>query len=153
MKRASTPSRSKTPRRGAALLELAVVMTLLSMVAVGTVSLGRISYTAMAVTNAARAGAMYGAQSVAKSSDVTGMRNAALNSASADIGTVTVVAGRICYCNATTITCGPPMGACAAGTVRIRDSVTVSKTFTPIIRFPGIPSNISVSRTAKMRVQ
>jgi len=141
------------------MIELAVVMTVLSVIVLGTIDFGRISYMAMALTNAARAGAMYGAQPF-KNTDFAGMRNAATNSAIADIGSVpTPVATRSCECQVgvappTVMTSCPPPGVPpCAGTVRMRVSVTVSKTFTMFTAFAGIPSSVNISRTAIMRAQ
>jgi Flp pilus assembly protein TadG len=47
-------------RRGAAAMELAVVLPLLILVALACVDYGRYAYYSIAVTNAARAGAEYG---------------------------------------------------------------------------------------------
>jgi Flp pilus assembly protein TadG len=140
------------------MIELAVVMTVLSLIVLGTIDFGRISYMAMALTNAARAGAMYGSQP-SKSGDFVGMRNAATNSAIADLGTVpTPVATRSCECQVgsappTVMTsCVPPVPACA-GVTRMRVSVTVTKTFTMFTSVAGIPSSVVISRTAIMRAQ
>jgi hypothetical protein len=129
-------------------------VVLLSFIALGTVDFGRVSYMAMALTNASRAGAMYGAQPF-KNGDVSGMRNAAINSATTDIGAITVTPTRLCTCDAgATVDCTPPavVPACG-GTSRIRVKVIASKTFTMIKAFPGLPGTVSLSRTAIMRAQ
>jgi Flp pilus assembly protein TadG len=147
------PEDRRDRQRGAALIELAVVVTVLSVVVLGTIDFGRIAYTAMALTNASRAGAMYGAQPF-KSSDFTGMRNAASNSASADIGAIDPpVASRSCECEVAGTTTVIACNASCAGTLRVRVSVTASKTFNMLTRFPGLPNSVSLSRTAIMRAQ
>ena len=50
----------KSRRPGAAALELALILPLLILVALGTIDFGRFAYTYIAVTNAARAGAGFG---------------------------------------------------------------------------------------------
>jgi Flp pilus assembly protein TadG len=142
-------------RRGAAMIELAVITTLLSLVVLGSIDFARISYHAMALTNAARAGALHGAQP-GNSTDFTGMRNAALNSAAQDIGAITVpTPTKSCECQ---VGNGAPtvMASCAsacAGTVRARVRVSASKTFSTVIRFPGLPSSVTVTRVAILRAQ
>jgi Flp pilus assembly protein TadG len=134
-----------------------VAVILLCFIALGTVDFGRVSYMAMALTNAARAGAIYGSQSLAKSNDLSGMETAARGSAAADIGVISTSTSRSCECqigSATPTVMGscPPVGTCT-GTVRIRVKVIASKTFTMIKAFPGLPGTVSLSRTAIMRAQ
>ena len=137
---------------GAALVEFALSLTLLCVILFGTIDFGRVFYTAMALTNAARAGAQYGAQSNAKSSDTTGMRTAAVNSVSLDVTGITVTPGQTCTCNGTAMANCPPTGTCA-GTVRIYVTVTATKTFTTIMGFPGFPHTVTLTRAASMRAE
>jgi Flp pilus assembly protein TadG len=144
-------------QRGAALVEVAVAVILLCFIALGTADFGRVSYMAMALTNAARAGAIYGTQSLAKSSDFAGMETAAARSAAADVGVINTSASRTCECQVgsgtpTVMGSCPPIGTCT-GTVRIRVKVIASKTFNMIKAFPGLPGTVSLSRTAIMRAQ
>ncbi len=143
-------------QRGSALIELVLVVTVLSIVILGSIDFGRIAYMAMALTNAARAGAMVGSQSASDSNNFTAMRNAASASASADIGAITASATRSCECDVggvvTVMANCPPTGVCA-GVVRIRVSVTASKTFNMLAPFRGLPSSVNLSRTAIMRAQ
>src|SRR5579862_5887716 len=128
---------------GAALVEFALSLTLLCVILLGTIDFGRVFYTAMALTNAARAGAQYGAQSNAKSSDTSGMQTAAINSVSFDVTSLSVLSGRTCTCNGTAMASCPPTGTCA-GTVRIYVTVTATKTFTTITSFPGFPHTVTL---------
>jgi Flp pilus assembly protein TadG len=141
-------------QRGAALVELAIVMTVICVLIIGIMDFGRIGYSAMAVTGAARAGALYGTQ-IGKSADFTGMRNTA-SAAASDIGAITTAASRSCECEfggSTSVMANcPPTGTCA-GTVRIRVSVTASKTFAMARAFPGLPATVNLTRTAVMRAQ
>lgn len=143
-------------QRGAALLELALIVTALSILVVGAADFGRIAYMAMALTHAARAGAMTGSQSASDSNNFTAMQNAASASASADIGTIVATASRSCECDVggvvTVMGSCPPGGVCA-GIVRIRVSVTASDTFKLVRPFMRLPTNVVISRTAVMRAQ
>src|SRR5258708_393318 len=65
------------PQCGQALTEMAFVLPLLLILALGVIEVGRYAYIAILVGNAARAGAAYGAQSKQQSNDSTGMHNAA----------------------------------------------------------------------------
>ena len=138
--------------RGAAIVEFALILPVLMLLLMGTIDFSRVMYTAMALTNAARAGVQYGSQSLGASGDLSGMQTAALNAASPDIGAVTATATRTCGCNGAT----PTVAACTqvcAGTLRVFCSVTTAKTFTTVMRYPGVASSLSLSRTAELRAQ
>lgn len=142
--------------RGAAFVELAVTMPLLVVVVLGTVDFGRAFYTAMELNNAARAGAQYGAQSLATSADIAGM-TAVATAASPNIGTYVVTAGApACVCGTpgnpslTTIACS---GTCGTGHLIVHVTVSATKTFSMFSTFPGLPSSVPITRTAKMRSQ
>jgi Flp pilus assembly protein TadG len=143
-------------QRGGAMIELALVMSLLSVVVLGSIDFGRIAYMAMALTHAARQGAMVGSQSVADTNNFAAMKAAAEASASADIGSITDSATRSCECDvggAVSVMANcPPTGACA-GIVRIRVRVVAMKTFNMITRFPLLPQSVTVKRIAIMRAQ
>src|SRR5436309_15952090 len=88
----------RAQERGNALVELAMCLSLLLMILLGIMDFGRVFYAAMALTQAARPGAQYGAQSVGKSSDFSGMAAAATSAAQADWGTITAVRTPTCPC-------------------------------------------------------
>jgi Flp pilus assembly protein TadG len=156
---------------GQALVELAFVLPLLLVLALGVIEVGRYAYIAVLVGNAARAGADYGAQSNAQSVDTVGIQNAAyydfaggITSASSANGlsqstlTVTSVvscgcdsAGTITSAGCTTIT-NPTAGSCTTGNWVVYVSVTASGTFNSLFNYPGIPSSLTVSRTATIPV-
>jgi Flp pilus assembly protein TadG len=64
---------------GQAMVELAVAIPLLMIVIVGAVDFGTACYISIEVTNAARAGAQYGAQNAITLTDIPGMELAAKN--------------------------------------------------------------------------
>jgi Flp pilus assembly protein TadG len=141
---------------------MAAVLLLLCVITLGTIDFGRVFFMAIALTNSARAGAQYGAQSSAKSQDTAGMTTAALNSGSCDLGGSSSSgcvsggtsawirnAGRRCECDGTIQSCTASCG----GTTRIYVTVTVSKLFTLISGFPGLPNNISIQRAVQLRAQ
>ena len=155
-------------QRGQALLEVALVTPLLLALLVGTIELGRFAYIGILVGNAARAGAAYGAQSLAQSvcappapcgiqtaadNDyqnngqlVSGLTVTATNSCGCDSGGTITSAG----CNTTS---NPTAGTCTGnGVWVVMVSVTASGTFTPLFTYPGISKSITISRTSIMRV-
>jgi Flp pilus assembly protein TadG len=157
---------------GQALIELAFVVPLLLVLALGVIEVGRYAYIAILVANAARAGADYGAQSNGQSIDTTGIQNAAFyDFAGATSGsthtngltasTLTVTSVVSCGCNTggaiTSASCdsttNPTAGTCT-GTANwvVFVSVTASGTFNSLFSYPGIPASITISRTATIPV-
>jgi TadE-like protein len=136
---------------GSAAVELAVMLPLLAVLALGVTEFGRIYYTAITVTDAARAGAQYGAQSTLTSINSAGMNQAVLNDA-ADVGSISVSSSRFCRCpDGSTPSC---TGSCAGyGGPEVFVQVNASKTVTLLMRYPGLPTAFTLSRTATFRVQ
>ena len=84
----------QTAERGQALIEMALVLPLLLILALGIIEVGRSAELAIVVSNAARAGAIYGAQNLAAAADTTGIRNAAQTDAGLGMAlTVTPTSG------------------------------------------------------------
>jgi len=175
--RTDTPP-TKTPKAanlrrqsGQALIELAFVIPLLLVLALGVIEVGRYAYIAILVGNAARAGADYGAQSNAQSVDTAGIQNAAYydfagatsgstNTNGFTTSTLTVSSATSCGCDSggsitsagcTTAT-NPTAGSCTTGNWVVFVSVTASGTFNSLFGYPGIPSSITISRTATIPV-
>jgi Flp pilus assembly protein TadG len=154
--------RTAESESGGALVELVVALPLLVLVLVATIDFSRVFYTAMALTNAARAGAQYGAYTVAQSGNIAMMQTTAINATSTP--GVVAVASRSCECatdsgtfSATTPTANdctsPPATSCPGAHLVVTVTVVTSKTFNTIIGgAPGVPSSISLSRTATLRV-
>ena len=143
-------------RRGQSLVELALMLPVLGILLIGTIDFARVYYAAMAIDQAARAGAAYGAQSVAKSGDDAGMAQAALSAANLDL-TPAVTAASVhathwCACaDGTQVSCAS--GTCTEGVPRVYVSVEVDRTFQTLFPYPGIPSTVRLNRTATLRVQ
>jgi Flp pilus assembly protein TadG len=147
--------------RGAALVELAVTLPLLVVVLVGITDFGRAFRTAMVVVNAARAGAQYGSQSQSSSTDTAGMITKANEVLSANGLTTgpTPVAARSCECatNAGVYTPTTPVNTCSAtctgGHIVISVNVSVTRTFSMLTPFPGLPDSVTVIRNATARAK
>ena len=150
---------------GGALVELALVLPVLILVFVGTVDFGRVFYASQSLTNAARAGAQYGAASPAQSGDFAGMEATAV--AATNTTGITAAASRLCQCasdtgvfSATTPvanTCTAPAAVSCpgGGHLVITVTVTTTKTFTTIMAggLPGFMQSMTLTRSATQRAQ
>jgi Flp pilus assembly protein TadG len=122
-------------RRGAAVVELAVLLPLLCFLFVAGVDFARVYYHQITVANAASSGALYGARDDFRAADTEGIKQAAL----ADAKNLTP---------APTVTSVTGLDALEHPCV----NVTVTWTFSTVSRYPFIPSTIELSRTVQMRV-
>ena len=143
------PSRSD---RGGAIIEMVVLSPLLIVLVFGAGDFARVMYHAITLTNAARAGAAYGAQSNGQLADTTGIRLAAEQEAQ-NIGAIAVTSQRVCECGGTAVAC--TAASCPGyGAVLAFSEVTATQTFTTLTgSFPGIPASVPVTRVAKVRAQ
>lgn len=136
---------------GGAAVELAILLPVLILLAIGAAEFGRVYFASIGVASAARAGAQYGSQSVAASSDTVGM-NLAANAEAGSVGSVSPVSLRICRCadgSVTSCTAQCPM----IGYPEVFVQTTATKTVTFLLKYPGLPASTTVSRTAVFRVQ
>lgn len=135
---------------GSATMEFALLTPMLLLMVIGTGDFGRVFFHSIAVAQAARAGAQYGAQSKTKAADVAGITAVAQNEVD-DLG-VKVTANRICQCGE-----GMPVSCtdvCTAPDPRpeVYLSVTVEHTFRTAVTYPGLPNVVELRRTAILRV-
>lgn len=134
---------------GASLAELALVTPFLLLLLLGAIDLGRAYFTATEVAGAAHAGAIYGSTSP---TDTTGMQAAATSDAP-DISNLTVATPTYgCECSdGTGFSASCSSTPACVNNVVYRVSVTASATYKPWFPWPGVPSTITLSRTAVMR--
>lgn len=128
-------SPGKGQGQGVAAVELAVLLPFLVFIFVLAVDFSRVFYAYLTITNCARNGAIYGSQSIAHSTDVTGITSKAL-------------------ADATNLQPSPQVSsspAYDAGGNRCVQ-VTVTMPFQTVTNFPGIPSPINLTQTVQMRV-
>jgi Flp pilus assembly protein TadG len=162
--------------RGSAFVELALVLPLLSLVLVGAAELGRIAYFAIEVSNAARAGAAYGAQngSTSASTNAAAVTAAALADAPElataatsftatpatleDCETVNSNSGAVTE-NPSTPVPYPMVTPCATSTTNgVTNTivnyiqVTTQAQVKTMFRYPGIPTSFTLNGFAQMRV-
>ena len=139
------------PQRGTATVEFALMAPLILLLLAGVLDYTMLMRSAIAVADAARAGAKYGSLTSANASDTAGMQSAALNAAP-DIGGLTATAAKVCKCSdGSTVTCGT--GTCASGTVRVYVQVTAQTTVNALFSYSQLPFTGAVSSTACMRAQ
>ena len=152
---------------GAALVELAFVLPMLVLLTVGTVDFARVFYIGMVLTNAARAGAQYGGQTVGRSTDTAGMAAAAnaVLSANGYSGALVTTPGHPGFvCDAddasslptpTTLPTWTPASTCPANYhMVLMVQVTVQKTFNVLASsiLPSSLNSLVLKRTVVFRV-
>jgi Flp pilus assembly protein TadG len=158
---------------GSAFVEVALVLPLLILIIIGGAELGRIAYFAIEVSNAARAGVAYAAQSSTTATNTTEIQSAAQADAP-NLPTLAASASQACVCETITTSSGAtsstPITTCSgtgstAGTQcppstststinNIVDYVQVSTSasVTTMFQYPGIPTSFALKGFAKMRV-
>jgi Flp pilus assembly protein TadG len=125
-------------------------------VALGIADFGRAFYFGIALANSARAGAAYASQSNAKTSDNTGIKQAAANEGqSIGLTTNNVATQQTCKCATTSPQpCGTTSWNCPTIVQpEVYVKVTTQDTFRTLVNYPGIPSPIIMTRSATLRVQ
>ena len=134
---------------GSNFIEMALLLPLFLLLFVGAVDLGRLYFMSVEVTGAAQAGALYGIQNP---SDASGMQSAASAGASSLAG-VSTSASYGCECSdgsSVQASCNTTP-TCTYNYVNYVDVVS-SVQYTPIFKYPGLPSTMTLSREARMRV-
>lgn len=130
---------------GQALTELGLVLPVLMAMLLGTVELARVAYAAIEVSNAAHAGAQYGAQSIFYAHDSTGILNAAANDA-ANI-TLSGTTPTLTYtCSDGTAPSGSPL-TCTSSTATVVAILTVVTTtsFNPFFHLSGLGTTFTLT--------
>ena len=161
-------------QRGQALMEFAILLPFMLVLALGLIEVGRYAYISILVGNAARAGAAYGARGLLQAGDQTGISTAALNDFAGtatsgsgntnglDPSTLNVSSFDTCGCDIngtisveTQALCDPTPGSTppsCAGHWIITVHVTATGTYQSLFHYPGIPGSLNVSDTTNMRV-
>jgi Flp pilus assembly protein TadG len=137
-------------QRGASLVEFAILAPVFIFMFVGIVEIGRYTYYAIVLSNAARAGVQYGAQTLSTAQDAVGMASAA----AADAMSIPQMSASPSYfcmdtsTNTTVSPCPDPLPTDDAYYVK----VVTTGTFASLLHYPGIPNNVPISGSAVMRV-
>ena len=150
--------------KGQALIELALVLPVFTLMLVGIAEFGRLAYASIEVNNAARAAASYAAQTNTTAADSTNITLAAKQDA-ADIvsSDLTATPAYSCSCesNTGTITalnsCSKTdvnLTACASPSrIVVFVQVNTSAPVATLFHFPGFPSTVTLQGQATVRVQ
>jgi Flp pilus assembly protein TadG len=137
--------------RGSSLVEFAIVAPVFIFLLVGIIEIGRYTFFAILVANAARAGVQYGAQNTFTAQDIAGMTNAALQDAN-PLPQMSASPSFFCETQAGAITPCPASGATPAPNSVYYVEVVTTGTFKSLLSYPGIPNNIPISGKAIMPV-
>lgn len=138
-------------RSGTAIIEFVIAIPILVLLAIGVAEFGRLYRTSIALSNAVKAGAQYGAQDAAHASDATGIALAARTDAS-PIPLDSVQSGRFCRCpDGSTPACSATCAGYGPPEVFVRVRARTTQNF--ILRYPGLPPSVTVIDTAIMRIQ
>lgn len=136
---------------GSAFVELALMLPIFFVLLVGVAEFGRLAYAGIEISNAARAGVAYGAQSHITASDSTGMQTAATNDGP-NVSGLNATATHFCSCsNGTASTCAPT--DCSGARIIEYVQVNTSATVDPLFYCPGLPRTYTLSGQAIMRVE
>jgi len=128
-------NRANHERQAAAAVELAVLLPFIVFLFVIAVDFARIFSSSQVIENCARQGALYASDPKAPASNLyTSVQQAALADATSLNPQPTVTSSN---------------GTDRAGNAYV--SVTVTWPFHTITGFPGVPNNLSLSRTVQMR--
>lgn len=138
---------------GASLVEMAFMLPLFVLLLFGGVDFGRGFYMVTEVAGAAHAGAVYGSQNP---TDTSGMTTAAQDAAPdvPNLSVTTPTYGCECAIASSTYVASCPTAskpACTSSNLVYLVTVTVTATYTPLFKWPGIPSSMPFSTTAQMR--
>jgi Flp pilus assembly protein TadG len=105
--------------------------------------------TSAILTNAARAGAQYGAQNRSTAADFNGMQTAASNDANGLAG-FSATASNLCLCNGSSVSCSTDAG-CSSG-LQLYVNVTTSVSFSTVLPYPGITRTLQLQGTSTILV-
>lgn len=137
-------------QRGNAIVEFAFVLPVLIILIGGIVDVGRYTYYSILISNAARAGAAYGAQTEITANDSKGIASAV----AADAGNASSL---VSASPAPTFSCQDSSFKSVACTSAANTYeyviVNARGTFKPLIKYPGLPGALTIQSTANMRVQ
>lgn len=136
---------------GNSLIELALVAPILATLLTGIADFGLMEYDAMALNQAARAGAQYG---FTNSSDTSGIQAAVLAASGLSSTKLTVTTAYQCYDG--TAVAYPTACASAdqdSGQSRVYLSVTVTEPYSLILPWPGIADPTTLTGTAVVPIK
>ena len=138
------------------MVELAIALPILLLLTLGVIEFGRAAYFSIEVSEAARAGAQYGSQSLADAANSNNIIQAALNSApEIGGGLMTVNAPQqSCVCPGTgSVTGGPCAGPLGCSYPMVYVTVTTNYPMSTLFQYPGLPASFNLNGSSTMPVQ
>lgn len=154
-RRSRTPEtagrRGRRRRYGQSAVEFALAVPFLLLVLIAACDYGAILLDQIELTNAARAGAEYGATSAIYAGNLSGISAVASRSLNRVPG-ATVTAVNLCCPAGSTASCVQPATSCPNGQLYVK--VNTSATVIPMFAFPGLglPASINLSASSQMPV-
>ena len=147
-------TRAVASESGQSLLEFSIALPFLLLLLAGSIDFGRYMYDGIELANGARAGAQYGSQSHGSETDYAGMMLAAKSDARAISGLTATASscqcgGGLSYSQPCT---APPAYTCPADHTVEYVNVALAGTFTPLLRIPGLPGSLTITRRAVAQV-
>ena len=142
--------RARRDEAGSAFLEMAIAVPFLLLAAIGVAEFGRVYFNAIRVANAATAGAQFGAQN-SGTADPNNIRQVVRNDAGDQ--TLVVTSNTVCRCPSSDAPVACSDTCTGYGTPQYFIEVTTSKSHSFLLRYPGLPQSITVTRTATFREQ
>ena len=134
---------------GGAIAETALTAPFLALLIYGSVEFARVAYAAIEVTNAARAGVSYGAQSGLTASDTAGIQWAATHDG-VNIPGMTVLTPVLAYsCSDGNAPSGSPL-TCTHPGAHLEETLTVQTkvTMDPLVHIAGLPTTYTLYGSA-----
>jgi len=132
--------------------ELALAMPALVLLLLAAADFGRLFYVWIGVNNAARAGAQYGSQALYYAGNSTGMQLAATTDGTSISGLTATASQCTCVSGTSVAVCSGSNYDCTNSPKATFVEVDTQAPFSTVIRYPGIPSSITVKGQAIMQV-
>jgi Flp pilus assembly protein TadG len=147
MKRAS-----QRKDRGAAVIEMAIVLPIFAILLLGAIDFSRVFFAAIELGNAVTAGAEFGSRTTGNASNTSGISSTVTQDAS-DLTGVSATSVSYCTCPGSSTQVGCSTVCTGYGPPKMYVSVTGTYTWTSVVSWPAMPDNVPISRTVVMRAR
>lgn len=135
---------------GQALVELAFILPVLLLLLLGGGEIARLAYAAIEVSNAARAGAQYGTQTLTTMGDHTGIQLAAQSDASNLTGLITTTETYSYVCSDQSAYDAATQSCTDGASVLTYLHVTTTASYNPLIHIPGTSGSYTLTGRSVM---
>jgi Flp pilus assembly protein TadG len=133
------------------LVELLLLVPLFILILVGSAEFARFAWATILTSNAARAGAAFGAVNPAYAANTAGIQNAAIKDSSGlSLNTPTVTTPCACSDGTSTPDCSQSATVCLPpATIINYVQVNTISQLTPLWHYPGLPANYKFTATGQ----